>query len=53
MHPLTLIIDDILVILEVRVVGDEVLLDKDDECLLDDVLVELYVVADLVDWKPA
>lgn len=53
LRPLTFVVDDIAVVLDVGVVGDEVLLDEHDEGLLDYLGVELDVVADLGDWETA
>lgn len=51
--PFAFVVDDIAVVLGVGVVGDEVLLDEDDESLFYDLLVELDVVADLGDGETA
>lgn len=53
LHPLALVVDDIAVVLDVSVVGDEVLLYEHDKGLLYYLGVELDVVADLGDWQTA
>lgn len=53
LHPLALVVDDIAMVLDVGVVGDEVLLDEHDEGLFDYLGIELDVVADLGDWETA
>lgn len=53
LHPLALVVDDIAVVLDVSVVGHEVLLDEHDKGLLHYLGVELDVVADLGNWQTA
>lgn len=53
LHPLALVVDDIAVVLDMSVMGYEVLLDEHDEGLLHYFGVELDVVADLGDWQTA